>query len=121
PFGAHLLKLGEHRYLDICPADTGSGGSQHEDLYNSLLIPGHLFLQVKQIAPELKMQGLNGDWLDKLLAANPKALPHQKLKDGPWVRTGSPEELQAFVRKYADDAQAWGEPSRMKRRSAATK
>src|SRR5713226_7108606 len=24
PFGAHLLKLGEHRYLDICPADSGA-------------------------------------------------------------------------------------------------
>jgi hypothetical protein len=121
PFGAHLLKLGGQRYLDICPADTGSEGARHEDLYNSLILPGHLFMKVKRIEPVLEMQALNGDWLEKFLQANPKALPHQKLKEGPLVLTGSTEELQAFVLQHADETEAWGDPSKLQQRAAAGK
>lgn len=117
PFVAHLVQLGQHRFLDLCPDRDVLKDGKQGGLYNSALIPGHLFLKVQQISPVLQLGMLDVDWLDKLLKANPKAVAHQEMEGGGVVLTASTAELQAFVIKHWDTTNAWGEKlSNLKRK-----
>src|ERR1035438_10454400 len=65
PFVAHLVQLGEHRFMDLCPDKSGIEELKQADLYKAGLIRGHLFLKVLQIKPVLQMKMMDEDWLGK--------------------------------------------------------
>ncbi len=109
PFVAHLLQLGKHRFLDLCPDKSSVKAGKTGFLYDVALIPGHLFFKVAQIKPTLQVAILDVDWLDKLLKANPKALAHQEMEGGGMVLTATTKALQEFVTKNWDTEGAWGE------------
>jgi hypothetical protein len=116
PFVAHLVQLGDHRFLDICPAASGLDAAPLSGLYKTGLIRGHLVLKVTQIKPVLQMQALDGDWLDKLLEKAPQTLAHQKADDGGLVLTAPTAALQSFLNLHWISEGAWGDPSNLKRR-----
>jgi hypothetical protein len=103
---AHLLKLGEARFLDLYPADPALQARLGDNPYSVGLIPVHVFLRVEEIGARLRMSCLGMDWLRERLKRDPSAVAHVLLADGRVVLTGETEALQAFVREHLDDAAA---------------
>lgn len=119
PFVAHLLKLGEQRFLNMQPDKEPIEGLETESTYQSLLVRGHLFLRVDQIEPKLRLAAIDADWLDDFLKKNPDALAHSRPDDRQLVLTASTAELQKFVLKHLKTEGAWGDPTDYERQSEA--
>jgi len=102
-FVAHLVKLKDKLFLDICPAPwEQQDPNKIEWVYNTLfLIPAHTFVKIDSIEPQLKMLLTDDDKMKEFLKADPNAVKHEFLEDSP-ILTGSTKELQIFVLKYAD-------------------
>jgi hypothetical protein len=109
PFVAHLVQLGDKRFLDLCPDKNGLDDTEREGLYKAAFIAGHLIVKVSQIQPTLKLSMFDPEWLGKLLEKDPKAISHKKVSDNELVFMASTQELQAFVIKHTDTQGAWGE------------
>ena len=76
-------------------------------------IPSHFLLRVVQLKPNLRLAPLDYDWLQKKLAAEPKALrhclipPEAKPDDQRVVLTADTAELQKFVIANLNTRAAW--------------
>ena len=105
-FLAHLVKLQDKLYLDICPNKIPAESDDPNEvkwLYNSMfLIPAHTFIKVDSIEPQLKMRLTQEDKMKELLAEDPNAVKHTIIEDR-LILTAPTKELQAFILKYADD------------------
>jgi len=103
-FIAHLVKLKEKLFLDVCPAPwEQQDPNKIEWVYNTLfLIPGHTFIKVNSIEPQLKMRITDDEKMKEFLKADPNAVKYTLLEDKP-VLTASTKELRTFVLKYAND------------------
>lgn len=112
-FVVHLLRLGDHLYLDFLPLDEAMEKLERNDLYKFHWLPTHTFARVYEVEPELKMAFMNPDWLSERLSEDPGALAHARRGDKEVVLTASTKALQAFVRKHAADA--FGEASNLRR------
>jgi hypothetical protein len=77
---------------------------------------------LEQAEGTLRLASLEGDWLNKLLKADPAALNHARVKDEDdrLVLTASTKELQAFVLAHLTNAAAWAEPTELKRTTPRT-
>lgn len=108
-FEAHLLRLGEHRYLDFEPASDALDRLDENDLYRYLLTPVHTFLRVRLGAGTLELDWLKLDWLNEQLKAKPGLVAHhfRDPKGEAILLTAPTEALQRFVRTHADVADAW--------------
>jgi len=115
PAVAHLVQLGEHRFLDLCPDKSGLNPLKQADLYKNSLIPGHLFLQVLRINPSLQIKALDEEWLSKLLEKEPKTLAHEVTDDG-LVLTADTKSLQGFMLQHWNTPAAWGDATSMTKR-----
>ena len=104
-FVAHLVKLKDKLFLDVCPASwEQQDRNKIEWMFNTLfLVPAHTFIKINSIEPQLKMQVTDDDKMAEFLTADPNAVKHDFLDDGRPILTGSTKELQAFIVKYADD------------------
>jgi len=107
-FIAHLVKLKDKLFLDACPAPwEQQDPNKVQWWYNTLFqIPGHTFIKVNSIEPQLKMQITDDEKMREFLKADPNAIKHEFLDDRP-IFTATTKELQAFVLKYADDNRAF--------------
>jgi hypothetical protein len=114
-FKVHLLKLGDTLFLDLYPDDEGLARLNRNDFYWSHWLPTHTFAKVRQIEPTLQMSFLNGDWLEKSVEKNPKAIRHERIDGDRIVLTASTKELQEFVNKHSKQAFGESEPSNLKR------
>ena len=110
-FDAHLFKLKDRLFLDICPRER----PDHS-------LPLHYLLRVARIEPELEMNLLDFDWLKKCLEQDPKAIRHivvpKKLGedgDGDLALTADTAELQAFLIKHEKTEGVFGESMKMTR------
>ena len=111
-FVVHLLKIKGKMFLDLFPSEP----DLKENLFYQVhLLPVHSFMYVKQIKPTLQMSMADGNWLEKLIEANPGAIRHEKIEDR-IVLTASTKELQAFFLKHLATEDAFGELCDMKRR-----
>lgn len=116
PFVAHLVQLGGHRFLDVCPELSGVDDLKQSELYKSALIPGHLIVKVLATAPTLRMQVLEDKWVEALLKKDPKALAHQEIEGDKIVFTATTGALQNFVVQHWDTPGAWSEePSNLQK------
>jgi hypothetical protein len=116
PFAAHLVQLGGHRFMDICPEASGLDNLKQAELYKAGLIPGHLFLKILQTTPTLRMKVLDDEWLEGLLKKDPKALAHEEIEGGKLVLTAPTAALQAFLTQHWDTPAAWNTDSSELRR-----
>lgn len=113
PFIARLMKLENQKFLDIQPAKEGLETLERESIYKSGLVRAHVFLRVRQIEPELQMQLLDLDWLQKVLEKDPTALRHSGAKEDNFALTAPTKELQAFVLQHSEDPKAWGDLTKL--------
>ena len=101
PLQAHLFRLQQWTFLDAVPVE------EHDDF-----VPPHYLLKVTQVEPTLKMVLLDYKWVSELLEKQPGALQHLYVEakpgeQGRLVLTAQTPELQKFVRKYADNTNAF--------------
>ena len=123
-FEARLLKLGNTKFLDFFPDESGIEEMNRSGFYKIHLLRTHSFLKVTQIEPALQMAPLDLKWLREFLGKNPKAIRHHKLGEGDEaqiVLTDSTPELRKFVEKHLKTAGAFGEPIHLKRTRNETK
>jgi hypothetical protein len=117
-FRAHLVRLGEQRFLDallVRTSDNWPGVGRPAVVVR----PAHIFFTVELTNSTLQLRGLNPEWIDKLLKEQPKEIAHEWLKEpdnsdegGRVLLTASTAELQRFVLKYAEHPKAFagGDP-----------
>jgi len=119
-FVAHLVKLKDKLFLDICPAPREQQDpNKIEWAYNYyFLIPGHIFIKINSIEPQLKMLLTDDEKMNEFLKADPNAIKHEFLDDSP-ILTGLTKELQTFVLKYADSDKVFGKDITLSRKKAA--
>ena len=110
-FVAHLLRIDGKMFLDLFPSDS----ELEQHVFFMPILPVHTFAYVKQIKPTLQISFPDYDWLEKLIANNPKAIRRENVDDG-IILTASTKELQAFWLKHLDTKGAFEEPNNMKRR-----
>ena len=123
-FEAHLLKLGNTRFLDLFPDESGLEEMDRSGFYKVHLLRTHSFLRVAQIEPALQMAPLDLKWLREFLGKHPKAIRHQKIGEGDdaqVVLTASTLEVRKFVEKHLKTKGAFGEPINLKRKQIETK
>ena len=98
-FEAHLLKLGDHMFLDLYPEEPETGS----EFYNMHVIPAHSFMRVSLEGYVLRLAFFDLDWLKKNIEQNKVSIKHE-CRDDTIVLTASTEELQAFVLKHIEEA-----------------
>jgi len=121
-FVAHLVKLKDKLFLDVHLGESPLLVEVKDPnvimdpnkfdvwKYNTLfLIPAHTFIRVNSVEPQLKMLLTDDEKMAEFLKADPNAVKHDFLEDGPakYLLTASTKELQAFVLKYADDSRVF--------------
>jgi len=87
-FTAHLLKLGDHFFLDVIPQELKSDNY----LYEATVFPVHTFFRIKLDEEQLELMAYSGEEMDIA-----ETLPHVETPSGMIVLTASTEELQKFV------------------------
>ena len=127
-FEVHLVKLQKHLFLDLYlvnPDPEKNDKMKMNPWAFWSLVPGHLFMKVSQISPNLQIALPDPDWLKKFLAKDPKAIRHRKIYQNPESEddymiclTAETKELQEFILKQADTKDAFGNPTDLKRRKA---
>jgi hypothetical protein len=103
-FDARLFKLKGHTFLDCLPRD-----------HNEYSTPCHLLLRVDRLQPTLELRPLSYEWLEKLIAKQPKAIRHTAIVEANakgddtkgFVLTADTAELQKFVLKHIQTEEAW--------------
>ena len=106
-YDGHLVKVGDHRFLDVFPKS---------DEVCDLCLPMHSFMLVAQANDRLDLIPLNRDWLMQAISDNKVNLPYLPVGHGtedPVALTASSRELKDFVRKYAADKAAFEADSRL--------
>ncbi len=98
-FEAHLLKLGEHWFLDLYPEEPETGS----EFYNMHVIPAHSFIRVSLEGHVLRLGFFDLDWLQKSIEENKVSIKHER-RDDMIVLTASTKELQEFVLKHWEEA-----------------
>lgn len=72
-FLAHLVTLGEHRFLDLCPEDPLEGGNA---FYRHHLQRAHTFLRVEVDGDTARLRAFVPEVLEERLEQRPDALRH---------------------------------------------
>ena len=99
-FDAHLLKLGEHYFLDLFPVEWDASINEFQRAH---LLPVHSFLAVRNLRPQLEFAAMNGKWLKDYLAEHPQALRHEII-DEDLLLSAQPQQMQAFLSAHLSEA-----------------
>ncbi len=107
-FSAHLVQLGDHRFLDIYPEDDAL--PDHE-FFLFHVVPAHTFWKLSLDDETLRLVGLDMDWLEDELESGAVSVTHSLWGDDndTILLTAKTRELQAFVVEYAENAEAFPE------------
>jgi len=104
-FDAYLLKIKGQTFLDVIPnqfPDKNTDSDEMELPFNAFFfIPVHTFLKINQIGPELKMQIIDEDDVEKMLKSDPNIIEYEKAEDR-IVLTAGTKDLQDFITKHQD-------------------
>lgn len=107
-FSAHLVQLGDLRFLDIYPEDDAL--PDHE-FFLFHVVPAHTFWKLSLDDETLRLVGLDMDWLEDELESGAVSVTHSLWGDDndTILLTAKTRELQAFVVEYAENAEAFPE------------
>jgi len=122
-FLAHLVTLGEHRFLDLYPVAPKISNNGFYKLHYQ---PAHTFIRVERDGDRLSLAPLHIGWVNKYLSENPDAVTHTRVtpsghptamedaKDRTVLLTAPTAELQQFLKKHADNSDAFADPIELK-------
>ena len=100
-FVARVFKLDGKLYMDTYPDEEIDN-----DFYKLHLVPAHIFGRVWIDGDSLKMNMLDGEWLETMIDSDELTIAHEVI-DGGTVLTASTDDLQNLAIKYADDPEAF--------------
>ncbi len=107
---AHLADLDGQRYLDLYP--DGDAELCTGDWYKFHLLGVHTFLRVEQTDPNLVLAVMQPDAVEELLEKKPTLIKHEVVDDRV-VLTGSPYQLQAFLKNPEVPRQLFSDPTHL--------
>ena len=116
-FDAHLLQLGDDRFLDLYPASYRKGMELANGLLAIHLVPAHTFSRIWIDQGSVRIGMLDLEWLDKVLASGEIEIAHKRGDEGILLTATTPE-LQAFARAIADNDEAFGAVVKLTRSKA---
>ena len=125
-FDAHLLQLGEHRFLDallVRMKGEWKGGGFGRVAY--VARPAHIFFKVEVTNATLRLGGLHPEWLGKLLKEQPGLIAHEWVKEpdandeSRVLLTASTADLQKFMLKYVGNTNVFVTPDPLPKLEAA--
>jgi hypothetical protein len=109
-FEAGILEVGDHYFIDLYPYYEEGENDEEYYLWRNF-IPTHAFLKFEWENDELVLYMFSYDRLQELFEQNRIRIRHQQFEDY-IVITASTDELQKFIRKYADDEKAFEDPEK---------
>lgn len=114
-YQVHLLRLGDHHFIDFYP-DLSK--MECRELSLAAVLPTHGFARIEFTGRnEFTLHFFDIEWLETLFQQRRIRLQHEVTEDELIVLTAPSEELQKFVSKYADDPQAYiDDPTIVKKR-----
>jgi hypothetical protein len=121
PFYAHLVKLDGELFLDMAPEEFGDEEEARKlPLWTALhLMPLHSFWRVWLEAEKVQIAPLDPDWLLARMKDGSIQLQHEFVneddEDEGFLLTAKPADLQAMMRKAAQDKEAFAGGSEMTR------
>jgi hypothetical protein len=92
-YQVQLGKLGKFWFMDSYP---GTSASEYH------WIASHIFSKIWLEGDSLRIASLEGDWLRKMIESGRLTTPHVMMNSD-IVLTGSPQELQQLVLRFAED------------------
>lgn len=110
-FEGHLVRLNNVLFMDLLPEKLDRGN----DFYKLHFVRSHTFVRVSFENETLMLHGLSPEWLKKRIGEGKVSIRHEEAEGG-LVLTASTEELQEFVRMYANDPDAFGKFGDYRRR-----
>jgi hypothetical protein len=102
-FEAHLVKLGDHLFLDA----VQDGIKVEGDDVAVLAVSGHMFGRVAFAGDSLKLSFFDDEWVQKSLKAGTISIRHEDLDSGDIVLTATTQELQKFALDHVNDDNAY--------------
>ena len=106
-YATHLVKLGPYYFLDFYPDRELTSRCEFSLMP---MIPCHSFARLdwdEARQPQITM--FDYDWLENLVENRQIRIRHERTTDGTIVLTASPEEMQKFLLKYAEEKEALSE------------
>ncbi|MBN2349663.1 MAG: hypothetical protein JXJ22_12525 [Bacteroidales bacterium] len=110
-FNLYVLKLGDYVYFDFYPFDYES----KNDMRNMHLFPVHTFAKVEIQQEQIILHQFDIGFLEELIKQNKIKISHEKSGLN-IILTAPTEELQKFVKKYANDENAFIDPTILSRK-----
>ncbi len=105
-FTGNLFKLDNNYYVDFYP--DGGNNDDQIDLYNLHLLGVHTVAKVIIGKNNIHIKWYNEKWLSELFEQNKIRLAHEKVDNNDAVvLTASTNDLQKFMRKFANDPNAF--------------
>jgi len=105
-FTGNLFKLDNNYYVDFFP--EGGNNDDQIDLYNLHLLGVHTVAKVIIGKNSIHIKWYNEKWLSELFEQNKIRLAHEKVDNNDAVvLTASTNDLQKFMRKFANDPNAF--------------
>lgn len=105
-FRVHLVKLGDHYFLDFFLENYRKGDDK--DLFDLHLVSVHSFARVDLGANSAHIRWFSQSWLKQLEEKGKLKLKYEA-EDGNYLLTAPTKDLQRFVMKYANDSIAFSD------------
>ncbi len=109
-FKARLGKIGPYTFLETFPEDTGTD----HDFLEMHLVPAYIFMKIEIAEDKLVLTPFSPEWFDKKVKSGTINLDYQAVDQLP-VLIAPTAEVQNFVKKYAGDPKAFGDPLHLRR------
>jgi len=107
---AHLFKVGKQLFLDTFPEDPDI----KSDFAKCHLLGTHLVWKLSLAGDSLRLATLDPDKVKSMAKQKKLTIAHEQI-DGGLVFTASTRDLQAFLDRYAEGDDVFGEWGEMKR------
>ena len=109
-FDVRLVRLGASYFLDIYPRSSKEGN----EFYRAHFTRAHTIARVEINQDSIQMAFLSASWLKAKMMEKSVDAPYVKTEDA-LLLTGTTEELQELVFRYANDDQAFADPLLLER------
>jgi len=101
-----LFKLDNNLYVDFY-LEKADDKDDETELFSMHVLGVHTVARVTITKNELHLKWYNEEWLSDLFEENKIRLAHENLDDKNIVLTASTQELQKFMKKFANDPKAF--------------
>jgi hypothetical protein len=114
-FQGHLLKLGDHLFLDLFPKPMEEKQCENISAFWAFhFVPAHTCSRLQIKGDSLEIAFMDPDALDQKIKQGETQIGHERIEDTT-VLTAPTQDLQALVLKYAEGTQLFGEPGHLQR------